>query len=174
MFVWEAVDTWRLWWLPQFLVDLLDCLDFRVPLGDDNACLRCDVLLLWRSVNWATVNIDVPKSKDRNISPGSSGDQGDYVWVDPSVLTIVSAETEKHRRASAHPSNQPGGATLDNAGGSRTFDDLETDDTDTFQGLSASTVEVISISSGKTSPTRDPLDIDQITQYPNTPSPLPN
>lgn len=94
----------------------LERLDLHIPLGEDLARLLCDLLRFWRSINWATVCLDVPRSKVRNLSHGRSSCKGGYVWVYPGSLTIVTSEEAKQRRASSNPSNPPSGAPLENPG----------------------------------------------------------
>lgn len=96
--LWETYDISRLWCLPEPLLDLLDQLDYSIPLGHSDNNLEVHALLRKiRGVNWdeaptanSSLIVGHPKA---SLSPGRTyRSAGDYVWFNPLTGDVGSRE----------------------------------------------------------------------------------
>lgn len=107
--VWEAFDTWRLWWLPPRVRDAIDDLDMYAVLGSDGVEDAKRAVRLLRETEWNLV----PRENQarmrivKNWSPRRDGSAGDFIWVNPYEWRPVPGAVARGARARPYGSATP-------------------------------------------------------------------
>lgn len=107
--IWEAFDTWRLWWLPPRVRDAVEVLDLSPVLGCDGIQDAKSAVRLLRETDWDAVPIE-NQSRMRivkNWSSGRDGSAGDFIWVDLYEWRVVPPRVAKGARAKPYDANTP-------------------------------------------------------------------
>ena len=103
--VWEACDSFRLWWLPPKLIRGIRRLDTRQLLGEVGHGILTDLLREIESTNWAAVSPH-QQSRMRTAalpsglwpSPGRDTRAGDWVWYEVAQRFQVTERNAKECR----------------------------------------------------------------------------
>lgn len=107
--LWEAFDTWRLWWLPPKIREAVNHLNLRPALGLDGVRDAQQAVSLMNSIDWDRVPRDQRSrlSVSADWSVGRTGDVGDYVYVNPEEWRLVSKSEAKRQRSKAYGEENP-------------------------------------------------------------------